>query len=74
MNLTIKNASSQTVYTSMFGIDTNCNWCLYNFSTGNLDECTSATTAMDYMYEMTGDIFIPSVPQLASGIVLFLAS
>ena len=71
MNLTIINASEQQVYTSMFGIDNGGNWCLYNFSTDTLDECTSATTAMDYMYPMSGDIFIQSVPQLASGIVLF---
>lgn len=71
MNLTIKNESGQQVYASMFGIDSNCNWCIYNFTGGTLDECTSATTAMDYMYPMAGDIFISDVPQLASGIVLF---
>ena len=71
MNLTIKNESAQTVYISLFGIDGHCNWCLYNFETGMLDECDSGTTAMNYMYQMNGDIFIPSVPQLASGIVLF---
>ena len=72
MNLTIINGSGQQVYTSMFGIDNSGNWCLYNFSAGTLDECvTGVTNAMNYMYPMTGDIFIPSVPQLASGIVLF---
>jgi hypothetical protein len=72
MNLTIKNASEQQIYASMFGINSDCEWVLYNFSSNTLDVCvTGSTVAMDYMFPMTGDIFISDVPQLASGIVLF---
>ena len=72
MNLTIKNESGQQVYASMFGIDANCKWVLYNFSSNTLDVCvTGSTDAMNYMFPMSGDIFIQDVPQLASGIVLF---
>jgi len=72
MNLTIKNNSGQKVYTSMYGLDNNLDWVLYNFTSNTLDICvTGVTVAMDYMTLLGTGLTISNVPQLASGIVLF---
>lgn len=72
MNLTIKNDSKQVVYAAMFGIDNNCDWCLFDF-TGNtlVKAVTGQTIAMDYLTALSGDLTISGMPQLASGIIMF---
>ena len=75
MNIAITNNSGQQVYTSLYGIDTNYNWCLYNFTSNTLDMCvTGVTEAMSYMTPLpigaTG-LTITDMPQLASGVILF---
>ena len=72
MNLTLKNDSKQTVYAAMFGIDENCDWCLFDFTGNTLVKCvTGQTIAMNYITELNGDLTISGMPQLASGIVMF---
>lgn len=75
MNIAINNHSGQQVYTSLYGIDANYNWCLYNFTSNTLDICvTGVTEAMSYMTPLpmgaTG-LTITDMPQLASGVILF---
>lgn len=76
MNVNINNNSGQQVYASFYGIDTNCNWCLYNFSSNTLDVCVissaGTTDAMSYMTPVgPNGLNISNVQPLASGIVLF---
>lgn len=71
MNLTIENKAGK-VFASLYGIDTDCNWCLYNFSSNTLDICvTGQTVAMDYMTPLGTGLTASNLPALASGIILF---
>jgi hypothetical protein len=73
MEFSIQNNSGQAVvYASMFGIDTDSNWCIYDFKTNALIKCvTGDTVAKDYLTTVGTEITISDMPQLASGIILF---
>lgn len=73
MNIAVNNFSGQEVYAALYGIDTNLNWCLYNFTSNTFDICvTGQTDAMSYMVLVpnTG-LTITDTPQMASGVFLF---
>ena len=73
MNVAINNCSGQQVYAALYGIDTNANWCLYNFTSNTFDVCVvDQTDAMSYMVLVPdGGLTITDTPQMASGVFLF---
>lgn len=72
MKLNIKNSETpQDVYVSLYGINEDYKWSIYNFSSNTLDVCvTGSTIAMDYMVPLGSGQTIADLPIIASGIVL----